>query len=60
MKYSDAALRYYRMEWGCPEEILIYKKEVNQILAHCKKCGENIPNAAKEIDIFMEVTKEKS
>ncbi len=53
-KYDKAALNYYRMEWeGSDKIIKLFHEEVAMILDYCRREGRNVPNAAKEVEIFI-------
>ena len=62
--YRMAALAYYRCEWtdisdDDKEYRFILTAEIDSLLKQCCKAKMNIPNAAKELSLFMkEVSKE--
>ena len=54
LKYDKAALNYYRMEWGSSNKVIkLFHEEIAMILDYCRREGRNIPNAAKEVEIFI-------
>lgn len=63
--YRMAVLAYYRCEWtdisdDDNEYRFALTREVDELMRKCCEQKLNIPNAAKEISIFMEMTKEHS
>jgi hypothetical protein len=62
--YRMAVLTYYRCEWtdisdDDHEYRFALTTEVDALLRRCCKDKANIPNAAKEVAIFMEISKER-
>ena len=51
------------MEWAspeCPGLMLGFLGEIDEIIKHCRLNGENVPNASKEIEVFLQLVKEYS
>lgn len=62
-KYKNAVLDYFHMEWAspeCPGLMLGFLGEIDEIIKHCRLNGENVPNASKEIEVFLQLVKEYS
>jgi hypothetical protein len=62
--YRMAVLSYYRCEWTeISDEDNEYRfsltKEVDELIRSCCRSRMNIPNAAKEVSIFMDAIKER-
>ena len=61
-KYKNAVLDYFRMEWAgpkCPSIMLGFRQEIDEIIKNCRLNGENVPNASKEIEVFLQLVKEE-
>jgi hypothetical protein len=42
------------MEWDGSEKIIrLFHEEIVMILDYCQREGRNVPNAAKEVEIFI-------
>jgi hypothetical protein len=42
------------MEWEGSEKIIkLFHEEIAMILDYCRRGGRNVPNAAKEVEIFI-------
>jgi hypothetical protein len=62
--YRMAVLAYYRCEWtDISQDDREYKfrltAELDRLISRCHRERVNIPNAAKEMGIFMEVMEKK-
>ena len=60
-KYKEAVLNYFRMEWAgpdCEDLVLEFRDEIDEIIKHCRMNGENAPNTAKEVEIFLQLVRE--
>jgi hypothetical protein len=57
-RYTMSVLRYYRSEWTDVSDeydgyMLLVPKELRQLIRECLRRGVSVPNAAKEVDIFL-------
>jgi len=64
LKYRTAVLAYYRGEWtDIHDNDLDYKLritvELDQLIRECFLSSTNIPNAAKEVSIFLQTFSER-
>lgn len=62
--YRMAVLAYYRCEWtDVAQDDSEYKlrltTELDTLISRCHREGANVPNAAKEVGIFLEVMENK-
>lgn len=63
--YFIKVLSYYRSEWtDIPDDDanfkLLLNEELKKIISTCMKRGVNIPNAAKEVEIFFDLLGSKT
>lgn len=59
-RYTTCVLRYYKSEWTDVSDeddryMLLMSKELEQLIRECLRRGVSVPNAAKEVDIFLRV-----
>jgi hypothetical protein len=58
--YTMTVLAYYRSEWtDVPDDDKSYRllvtEELQQLIKTCMKRGVSVPNAAKEVEIFLDL-----
>lgn len=58
--YIMSVLAYYRSEWtDVPDDDKEYRllvtKELEQLIRGCLRRGTSVPNAAKEVEIFLDL-----
>jgi len=63
--YIMSVLAYYRSEWtDVPDEDKDYRllvtSELERLIKACMRRGVNVPNAAKEVEIFMDLQEAKA
>lgn len=63
--YVMAVLAYYRSEWTEVADDdtryrLVLTKELEDLIRGCRRRGTNVPNAAKEVEIFLDLQEEKT
>ena len=63
--YLMSVLAYYRSEWtDVPDEDKEYRllvtKELEQLIRGCLRRGTSVPNAAKEVEIFLDLQEAKT
>lgn len=59
-RYTTCVLRYYKSEWTDVSDeddryMLLVSKELEQLIRECLRRGVSVPNAAKEVDIFLRI-----
>lgn len=58
--YKMAVLAYYRCEWtdvgeDDEEYMICFTQELNHLLKRCYRQKTKVPNAAKEVSIFLAI-----
>lgn len=63
--YIMSVLAYYRSEWTDVSDEdegyrLIVTRELEQLIRSCMRRGVHVPNAAKEVEIFLDLQEAKA